>query len=375
MNVLLHYFSTLGGLGGIEKTVLDLAIGLKRHGCQTGIVEMGTEAGPKRFIEGDIPVWTVAKPSYARWHRPRSWASNARSVWQFSRALSEFQPDIINVHFPCSQIPVLNWLAPLPRRWRLVATVQNSEIRCLPKSDARAMREYTRFYELVDAVTAVSKDMLDETIQEFPCVRTKGHVVLNGIAEEWFDDDGEAIADEGSALFVGRLEHVKGVDILLEAWRQVAHRVRWKRLLLAGDGDEAAAYRAQVGERGLSNSVAFLGKKSHFELRRLYRDAGVVLLPSRREGLPLSLLEAGACGAICIASDISGNREIIKDGVNGFLVKPESAEFLADALVAASELPPQRREAMKVSARERIRTNFAAQEVLGSYIHLFRSLL
>ena len=258
----------------------------------------GRGVAPMRAIEHDIPVWTVAKPSEFLLQRPRSWASHAGrcSVLQLMKALDEFRPDIIHVHFPCSQIGSLNWIMPLRRNWRLVATVHNSEIRCLPITDPGAMSQYRRFYGLVDAFTAVSRDLLDESVALFPSLRSKLRVIRNGVSDEWFDQIPRPrhAAMEGPALFVGRLEHVKGLDLLLVAWQQTHQRSRWNRLLVAGDGSQAMNYRRLAAELGIEESVTWLGRKRHDELRHLYRNVGIVLLPSRREGLPLTLLEACA---------------------------------------------------------------------------------
>src|SRR5947207_797455 len=111
MRILVHHFAVLGDLGGVNRVVRDLALGLQVRGNDIGIIEMGNEWKARRNWDGGIPMWTIAKPSALCWHRPRSWASNARSAWQLERVIRDFQPDIINVHFPCSQISVLKWLA------------------------------------------------------------------------------------------------------------------------------------------------------------------------------------------------------------------------------------------------------------------------
>src|SRR5260370_13250420 len=210
MRILLYHPTVLGELGGVDKVVRDVALGLQESGNATGIVEMGAEGKPPRLFDRGIPVWTVATPSTCRWGRPRSWASNARSAWQLWRVIREFQPDIINVHFPASQIAVLNWLTPLPRRWRLVATAHNSDIRCLPSSDRRAMAEFSHFYEAVDGFTAVNTVLLEEAAAAFPCLRSKRQLTLNGVSEEWFQETPQSAGQGHAAVFVWRSAHVTG---------------------------------------------------------------------------------------------------------------------------------------------------------------------
>jgi len=89
----------------------------------------------------------------------------------------------------------------------------------------------------------------------------------------------------------------------------------------------------------------------------------------------LSLLEACACGAISIASNIPGNRDIIVNGVTGFLVEPNSPASLAQALLLASRLPPSSQEAMQKAARNRIFDDFSEKKMIDSYFCLFQALL
>lgn len=153
---------------------------------------------------------------------------------------------------------------------------------------------------------------------------------------------------------VGRLTHQKGVDLFLEAFAQcVAHHRDWEAHI-AGDGPDREALEALARTLGLERRVRFLGAVA--EPARVFSSAAVFVLPSRYEGFPNALLEAMAHGLPVVAADCrSGPRTIVRDGVDGLLVRAGDAAALAGALDAVLSDPDRRaamgRRAAEVSAR------------------------
>src|SRR5262249_49749856 len=146
-------------------------------------------------------------------------------------------------------------------------------------------------------------------------------------------------------------------------------------LWIVGDGPDRDSLHRMATDLGISGRVRFLGPKTQQELPVLYRDARVVVLPSRREGLPIGLLEAGACGAISIGTKIPGIPEIIVEGENGFLIWPDSVAELSAALSRVLSRAPERAAEMRRAARQRIQENFSEERMVASYLEVFHSLL
>ena len=130
---------------------------------------------------------------------------------------------------------------------------------------------------------------------------------------------------------VARLDHVKGVDMLVEAWSSVRRDVPSARLLVVGEGPFRAELGAVLVSRNQQDSVDFLGYRS--DVPRILHAADVLALPSRSEGMPLAALEALASGLPVVAHAVGGVPELVVDGVNGRLVPPRP-EALAEALSA-----------------------------------------
>ena len=133
--------------------------------------------------------------------------------------------------------------------------------------------------------------------------------------------------------FVGRLLDDKGVRTLVRAHEMLAERGLTVRTLLAGAPDPSNP--ASIPDHVLAGwrkrpNLVLLGHVD--DVRTVWAQAHVGILPSRREGLPKSLLEAAACGRALIATDVPGCREIARQGVNALLVPPDDPVALANAI-------------------------------------------
>jgi glycosyltransferase involved in cell wall biosynthesis len=137
-------------------------------------------------------------------------------------------------------------------------------------------------------------------------------------------------ADGLALAFVGRLDVIsKGQDVLLEVLGLPHWRERKVRLSLIGTGPNERGLRRIVEQLGLTN-VEFAGQQDNIE--EIWAKHHALVLPSRFEGMPLTLVEAMLCGRPCIASDVGGNRELVRDGINGFLAKAPTVELLDETM-------------------------------------------
>lgn len=129
---------------------------------------------------------------------------------------------------------------------------------------------------------------------------------------------------------VGRLARQKGYDVLVAAAAEVAKTYPEVRFVIVGDGIEAQVLRQQVNDLGLAEQVIFTGQRSDVEA--LLSAMDLFVCSSRWEGLSTVLMEAMATGIPIVATDIPGNRELLRDGENAWLVPTEDAQTLAMAL-------------------------------------------
>ena len=177
------------------------------------------------------------------------------------------------------------------------------------------------------------------------------------------------------AVMVSRMLWDKGVGELVEAARLLRRREVPLRVVLVGPPDPdnpASIPERQLRDWDAAGDVAWWGERS--DIAEIWAKGQIAVLPSHREGLPKSLLEAAACGRPMVAADVSGCREIVKDGVTGLLVPPGDAEGLADALERLARDPDLRRR-LGAAARDLVEREFSEEAVVAQTLALYRSLV
>ena len=164
-------------------------------------------------------------------------------------------------------------------------------------------------------------------------------IIPNGIDLEHFSPDVSPIEEfcDGklNILFVGRLEKRKGLNYLVEAYKQVKQEIPDCRLIIVGPGTILRRkYERQVKKNGLKD-VTFAGYVAAEELPRYYKTADIFCSPATgHESFGIVLLEAMAVGKPIVASDIEGYASVMAHGVEGLLVPPKDKEKLAQALIS-----------------------------------------
>ncbi len=169
---------------------------------------------------------------------------------------------------------------------------------------------------------------------------------------------------------VGRLSAVKNHETLLRAFSRVVATHPDALLVVAGSGELETSLKGLTAELGLQEHVSFLGFRRDVPV--LLRALDVFLLPSLREGLPLSLLEAMASGLPSVAARVGGIPEVIGAEDLGRLVEPLDLEKLAEAMLELAALPPERLEAMGSAARKRALEEFSAARMIDGYERLYQ---
>lgn len=178
-----------------------------------------------------------------------------------------------------------------------------------------------------------------------------------------------------TAAFVGRLLDDKGVRTLVEAQAVLTRRGQPARLLIAGEPDPANPVSIppqEIAGWASRPGVEVLGHVA--DIREVWKRAHIAVLPSRREGLPKSLLEAAACGRAIVATDVPGCREIARAGVNALLVPPDDAQALAEAIGRLAS-DPSLRQAYAAASRRMAETEFSADKIGRDVVALYDRLL
>lgn len=173
-------------------------------------------------------------------------------------------------------------------------------------------------------------------------------------------------------ICVGRFSAEKGHLGLLEAFDRLRRDGLTAELVLVGDGPSYTAIRNQVEDRGLSDSVHFLGRCAEEETLRAIADSDLLVLPSFMEGLPVVLMEAMALGVPAIGPRVAGVPELVEDGVDGLLFTPGDWNDLRRKLHRLM-LDAPLRERLTVAGRQKVEREFQAHESAMRLKGLFSS--
>jgi glycogen(starch) synthase len=221
-------------------------------------------------------------------------------------------------------------------------------------------------------VTAVSSATLAAARAAIPAIAPRSSVIYNGVVTP-------AIApsplrfDPPRLLCLGRLVPEKGFDIALRTLAALIPRWSGARLLVAGDGPARADLEQYAADLGLGDAVEFTGWVAPHEVATLVNTATVVLMPSRREGLPLVALEAASMARPVVGTRVGGLPEVILHGETGLLVGADDAAAFATA-VGDLLADPQRAIHMGQAARTRVAEVFGWERCVEAYDALYRRL-
>ena len=163
--------------------------------------------------------------------------------------------------------------------------------------------------------------------------------------------------NEVRLLYVGRLAAQKNLPLLIEVAQKLKDRCATPfRLIIVGDGPEAATLRAAIKRNGLESCVELRGAVKREEIGCVFSEADLFVLTSDYEGYPRVLMEAGAAGLPVVTTAVSGSDEAVVDGKTGYIVPVRDAEALVQKL-SGLLASPERRRKMGAAAREHIRNN------------------
>lgn len=227
-------------------------------------------------------------------------------------------------------------------------------------------------------VIAISPAVEGHLKNDFGVAPDKIALIPSGIDIQAFDAvDAQARADarkrygfceEPLIGIVARLSDVKGQDVLVSAMKTIVKDVPQAKLLLVGEGKMEGVLRDMVAALALESHVFFYPVVN--KTAEILAMLDVFVMPSRQEGLGLSIMEAQAMGLAVVASNVGGIPTVIEDGRTGVLVQPQDPKALAGAIIYLLK-DKEARARMGAAAREFIRHNHSADKMVDQTLRLY----
>lgn len=231
---------------------------------------------------------------------------------------------------------------------------------------------------ITDAVVAVSDRLAEYLARVVGVSREKICTVHNGVDTSAFTPGPAPAAlraalgiPDGALVFgsIGRLETVKAHETLLDAaalLREGGHPSFI--VLLCGDGSQREALQARAARLGIQDIVFFNGWTE--QPIDAYRSMDVFVLPSRSEGLSVSLLEAMSCGLPAVVTDVGANAELLGLDLRAHVVPPDDPSALAHALAAIARAPSL--AAIRALVRRRTVEHYSIERMIEQYERVYR---
>lgn len=362
---ILQYVGDCVFWGGREQHILDLCKGLLRQNCRVTALCRPNEQLAQRFAQSGAgqPV-TLPLQGLADW----------RSICRLAGYIRREKVDVIHAHSTKDA-----WVAlaakKIARRGKVVLTRHI----VLPVKQDWLHRQ---LYKQLDAIICPSAMVRSEFIRQTPWLsEQKSVVVYNGVDVDTLQTSqprrlrGDLQLGEQHLLvgYVGRISPEKGVEYLLRAVKRAVGAGADLRLVIVGHGEPAYLDRLQREAASLGARVAF--RPFTPEVADVMQSLDVLVLPCIwKEVFGLVLCEAMTCGKVVISTVTGAQREIIDDGVDGFLVPPADEGAIA-ALLAKAAAQPDWRAAVGRAAQEKVAQKFTQRAMIDALIREYKRLL
>jgi glycosyltransferase involved in cell wall biosynthesis len=315
--------------------------------------------------------------------------------YNISKIVKKVNPDIVHAHFAYPE----GWCAllartALARNVPLIVTTHGYDLNVLPEYNYGIRLHHDidlmvrKVLALSNCIIAVSRDLMhiakelgatnvvyipngvDTTV--FNTTITSAEVeVINDLKKSWGIEDAEAV--------VGFFRHLMphyGVHYLLLAARHIFKATRAKvKFVVAGDGDRnyIEVLRKGIAKLNLKNNIIYLGKLPRTVMPLIYKATDIVVNTSLTDGMPPSILEALASGKPVISFAVGGNKDVIVNGFNGFLIPSKDYKGLAERLLYLVENPSEIRK-MGLNGRKLVEERYDAEKRVDKIVRLYKVL-
>lgn len=350
-----HLIGTLQ-VGGAENQVVQLASHLPSGRFEVHVIDVTQrEGGFRSALPAHVNYWGMR---YRRRTAPMGW-------WRLYRYLRDNRIDVLQCHMYHASLPgvIIGRLAGV----RAILTTEHGKN--LWKGWWQRAIERWLITPLADFRVAVSEDIRQLRMARESVPENKIGVIDNAVNTDVPQaDPARPVAVIGS---LGRLVDAKDYPTLIRAVHILKREGRQVRAVIAGEGEERQGIQALIQELNIEGSIKLLGVQPAAEF---FRGIDLFVMSSRREGVPVALLEAMAHGLPIVATCAGGIPEVIQDGVEGLLCPVEDPDSLAQAI--ATMMDDQRlRCGCAAAARRKVVVRYGVEQAAQRWGQLYLDLL
>ena len=356
--------------GGSEKLVIDIIKNLDKEKFNPVLAVFFTGNYEKEFLKLGYPFYVI--------HRDKI-SSKLSTFFFLKNIVQKHHIHVVNTHHTS---PLIQGLLPFKifSQTALIHT-EHSRLADDKRIHAKAIFLEKLFLKKVDVALGISKGVCDFYIHELGVSKNKVRMIRNGIDIQRFDLKGfdavkyrEKLGFKKEECLIGMFGNFrveKNQKNLVEAMKFIKNKEN-VRLVLCGSGPTEKDIKALIKQLNLSDYVSLLGMR--LDIPELMNILDIYCLPSFFEGLPLSLLEAMSAKKPVVATNVTGNNEVIEHQKTGILVQPNSPESLA---VALDELIADKNLRLELGEKgyQHCVKEFSFQKMMMAYEELFEEVV
>lgn len=312
-------------LGGLEKVVQALAHNQKLSGMKVSVIT--SNQNPKNATE--IEKFRVIRLK-------KIILASTRIMPKLPIELLKLKSnDIVHLHITSAYMPEIVWLVSKIKGFRYIAHLH---LNLEPTSHAgillKLYKPFVLKYVLKSAgfVIVFTEEQRQKVHKEYNINIAQIAVIPNGVERKYYLKKQRTLHKKPRILFVGRLEKQKNIQQLLHALKGISEKFD---TFLVGEGsllNELINLTNQLDLTGIN----FVGRADGNKLLKYYKQSDIFVFPSEREGMPLALLEACAMGMPIATTKVIGNKDIVKNNINGFLVPFNNSKELQKSILKIS---------------------------------------
>ena len=241
------------------------------------------------------------------------------------------------------------------------------------------LKKIVSFYSRMNNTRILVQNIDDKNllVTKFKCSKTNIQIIRgSGVDINYYVYSKEPKYPPFIVTFVGRFLKDKGIVNLIKAFSIIRDKNLDIKLWLVGepDNENLSSVSKEYIKNALEENKNIYWKGNVADVKEIWKNSHIAVLPSRREGLPLSLLEAAACGKPIIASDVPGCREIAITGFNALTFDVENIEQLADAIIHLSS-DHQVRKDFGIKSRSLVEKDMSEKQVIKETIKVYADLM
>lgn len=348
MNILFLY--TQLGVGGAQKVIIDLMNNLDKKNFK---IKLACDGGSRLSqLNNNIKVDNINFLN-------KSPIVIIKSIVKIYKIVKEDNIEIIHSHHRYTTA-LANFVFMFNKNIKVIHTEHN----VFPDKNFINLRGQN----IIAVSNVVRENLIENRVKE-----KNIKLIHNGIK---VDDDFDCNKNDDDKLIkigvIARLSKQKGHIYLLKALKNIVKYIDDIKIFMIGDGEEKDRLLKFVSDNKLSEHVEFCGNVDN--VLNIIPNFNFFVLPSEYEGLPISILEIMSKKKFLIATDVGGNKEIIKDGVNGFIIEPKNIEALENKLNYVIKNLSKLDE-IKEKSYDTIKNDFSLENMIEKHVEYYNKII